>query len=200
MFGLSIEGLSIILIALTLGLSAVDFFLTHLRKPKSDIIFKKKIATKSNTRSTRGGEVQMELYFLAQNRGEDTGHITDASLDWIECYNESSSNPQRKVIHREELGDHVYGSPPIVVMNKIVDTETGYTRESVTLKTGETAELQVIPRIFALSTIADVRDNYEKVKAKITFTVVDGEREYEVDTFSESLESEGLEPPRTTKS
>ncbi|WP_157972321.1 hypothetical protein [Saliphagus sp. LR7] len=72
--------------------------------------------------------------FLAQNRGDDTGHITGSELDWLEFYNKSPSDSGKNILHREELGDFVYDSEPIVVTNKIVDTEKGYERGPFTLK------------------------------------------------------------------
>jgi len=190
---LSIAELTLLLISGTLILTAADFVLTHLRDPRSDLVFNSKVAPTSTPNSTRAGEIQMELYFMVQNRGEDIGYVMGAEIDWFEFYNDDPTDSDKQIVHLEEFIEPIYGAMPIVILNQ--DLGDDYARAPIMVKINEPEKLFVIPRIFAIGHMNEVKEGFEKVRARVKFTVSDSEGSYERTVYSDPLSAERLEPP-----
>ncbi|MFC4408596.1 hypothetical protein [Haloarchaeobius iranensis] len=192
LFGVSLQIWSVILILITLIIGVVDFYFTHIEAPKSEVIFSSRVAPDASPHSTIGGEIQMELYFKANNRGDDNAHIISAELDWIEFYNAQDSKDERHIVHYEELADSVYGQEPLVILHEGRDADG---RAPIQILQGELVEIFIVIRIFSVGHLKTVKEDYENAKARIVFTVLDGEREYTVEIDSDSVDASKLEPP-----
>lgn len=192
-FGISLQEWTLLIVGSALFVALLDFYLTHVRSPKSDIVFNADGARPSNPRSTISGEVQMELYFAADNRGRAVGYVTGAELDLVEFYNGEQGEGDNHIIHVEELTDGVYGAPPVTILHE-EDRENDQLNP-ISVHPGESTDVFVVPRIWGISPILDFKDDYEYARARVNFSIVDAEREYQIGVYSDSITSSRLEPP-----
>ncbi len=192
-FGFSLQELTLIVVGLALFVGLLDLYLTHVRSPKSDIVFNAEGGRPSNPKSTISGEIQMELYFAADNRGSTVGHVTGAELDWIEFYNEKPREKDNHIIHVEELTDTVYGASPITILHE--EGQENDQLNPISIQPGESTNVYIIPRIWGVSPVLDFKDDYEYARARVIFSVVDAEREYQIGVYSDRVISSHLEPP-----
>jgi len=168
-----------------------NVYLSHFQEPQSDLVFISEVGTTSNPNSTRGGEIQMELYFTIHNRGEDIGHVVSYRIDHFEFFDDEDS----ETIEPDEMKDPVYGTRPIIVMNHIVDNEKGYRRGDVTVYTGKDEEIQIIPRIWPIPEVDHLKEKFPKARAQISFEVVDASGSHTKTVLSEPIDANELKPP-----
>lgn len=169
-------------------------YLNHYKKPVSDLVFIPEVGLKSNPNSTIPAEVQMELYFTCQNRGQDIGYITRCDFDFLEFYNQNDKQTLR--LTPEDLADGIYDAPPVMPMNHLLDEEGDeWRRGDITVKPGEKEDLLLVPRIWGVSKVLLNKDDFDSARVHVTFHIRDGSGEYTKGVYSESVPAEKLEPP-----
>lgn len=175
---------------LILVVSAIDFYFSHVSKPKSDIVLDGETSSPSNA-ETHPGEYSFSLYFLATNRGDLDGHITGAKVNRIRFFN--TDGPDEKILTENDLIGP-YGNAPIVVLNeeKEIDGEIEYEKGAVLIPSNSTKEILIVPRIMGGKNPAYDDNEYNAVEVNLTVTIRDTEREYTIEAESGTIYAYGV--------
>lgn len=170
--------------------SAIDFYYSHISKPKSDIVLDGETSSLSDA-NTHPGEYSFSLYFLATNRGDLDGHITNAKVNRIRFFN--TDGPEEKILTENDLIGP-YRNEPIVVLNeeKQDGDETEYEKGPILVPSNSTKEILIVPRIMGGTNPSRDPNEYNAVEVELTVTIRDTEHEYKVDAESGTVYAYGV--------
>lgn len=185
------SAVQIIIILAVLVIAGIDLYLSHIRKPKSDIIFNAKTSSRSGAKHI-DAEFDYWCRFTANNRGNDNAWVTNADLLRLEFHNSDNPN-ETDVLEGEALEDCVYGQPPLVILQREREGKERNERGSLMVEQGKPSEILVVLRIFSGEIILMVK-RYDRTVAVIEFEVVDSEQSYTKVVESEPLRTDRLLP------
>lgn len=187
---MSYDLIQIILISFVLIVGVIHLILDQFTNPKSDIVLDSIGASGSYAERWRG-EYVYQLYYSANNRGEDNGYVTSASIERIDFFNEEASDEESLYI--DDLAERIYGDEvyPFVILQREREGEERNERGELPIPKAEVVEILVVLRIFAWD-VGRLAKEYDKTRVVLKFTIVDNEQRYSQMTESHILDTRKL--------
>lgn len=185
-----LDAIQIFLISLVLLVGLINLYLSHISKPKSEIVLNAEVSSRSEAKHMEG-EFDYWLYFHANNRGDDNGYVTSAELLRLKFFDEDEPNGVNTLEGRD-LEDGVYGQMPLVILQRERENERNE-RGALLVKEGDVDEILVVLRVFSGELVPLVQ-KYDHTRAVLEFEMVDSERKYTEVCESEAVRTRELVP------
>lgn len=185
-----LNAIQIFLISLVLLVGLINLYLSHVSKPKSEIVLNAEVSSRSEAKHMEG-EWDYWLYFHANNRGDDNGYVTSTELLQLEFFDEVEPN-EVETLKGDDLKDGVYNHPPLVILQR--EREGGRNeRGALLVKQGDVNEILVVLRVFSGELLPLVK-KYDRTRAVLEFEMVDSEQKYTEVCESEPVMTSQLVP------